>query len=592
MVYVTIDAVDETENRKDLLDVLRKLATDQRFAKIRLLVTSREHRDIALTLMKISAEIRMHKLSLLPDIKLYVETRLQREPFAQTWSSDLRREAAEAMVYGAEGMFQLVVCQFDLLRRIKGTPAAIRQKLRRLPERIEGVYDRIFEQISVDDFPIVILVLKWICFDQQMLITGGEGSVNMNVLTEAIAEELVTEVSGTENWRVDRERIRECCGCLITVDRHDCAADRYSELVGLANYTVLEYLQYCEQNRPDTFFFLGQKATIEDRAAIMLQRALKSNAQDLEEIKSFEDYTANITNLSLPTFSSYCIVNILRGIRLHQEYFAENPTLFPLVTKLLDPRRHHYRWFIRILRLHRDLIDLEYCGVSWNAVPDNASGVLLNLLMAGCCQLSTKLMAAYEGNNMELLGTQLDLKFDPTFFPVNLGRTWTSRAPVVDVLLLLSLLISEQEVSRFLLRSGWKFNRQNTLLFFALVHDARHTMGDTWCLPGDLECSFQQLLKLVGSDVVNTPDCYTTPLQIAVAMRDPSSIKLLLQAGANPNTRGSSTAGAWPLDHALSEFNGFRNMWPEQILELPPPKILSGYANKLEDKERETRELL
>ena len=45
-VYVIVDAIDESNPREDLLKIFRDLITDLRFAKIQLLVLSREYIDI------------------------------------------------------------------------------------------------------------------------------------------------------------------------------------------------------------------------------------------------------------------------------------------------------------------------------------------------------------------------------------------------------------------------------------------------------------------------------------------------------------------------------------------------------------------
>lgn len=61
-VFVIIDAVDESEPRQDLLKILRDLATDHRFDKVRLLATSRDYYDdIEACFLEISSPISMNK---------------------------------------------------------------------------------------------------------------------------------------------------------------------------------------------------------------------------------------------------------------------------------------------------------------------------------------------------------------------------------------------------------------------------------------------------------------------------------------------------------------------------------------------------
>ncbi|KAF4486899.1 hypothetical protein CGGC5_v006585 [Colletotrichum fructicola Nara gc5] len=161
-VYVTIDAVDESNPREDLLKIIRDLVTDPRFDKIRLLVTSREYLDIEKDMENISTSISMGNPYLEADIRHYTWSRLVRERKFKDWPQELREETLEALSKGAKRMFRWVVCQIDSLRRIKGNTAAIKYELRRLPKTLYEAYDRIFQQISTEDIFIVNLALKWI----------------------------------------------------------------------------------------------------------------------------------------------------------------------------------------------------------------------------------------------------------------------------------------------------------------------------------------------------------------------------------------------------------------------------------------------
>jgi hypothetical protein len=58
-VFITIDAVDESQKREILLNVLGALANDPRFDKLQLLVTSREYVDIKDIMSKMSRPLSM-----------------------------------------------------------------------------------------------------------------------------------------------------------------------------------------------------------------------------------------------------------------------------------------------------------------------------------------------------------------------------------------------------------------------------------------------------------------------------------------------------------------------------------------------------
>jgi len=105
-VYFFIDAVDESKPREDLLKVLRDLATDPRFQKMQLLITSREYLDIETVLRDISQPISMNNDLVAEDIRRHVRAALQ--PTANRrfkhWPQSLLAEAEEALSTRAKGM--------------------------------------------------------------------------------------------------------------------------------------------------------------------------------------------------------------------------------------------------------------------------------------------------------------------------------------------------------------------------------------------------------------------------------------------------------------------------------------------------------
>ncbi|KAF4873572.1 hypothetical protein CGCSCA1_v007316 [Colletotrichum siamense] len=104
-VFITIDAIDESKiPRDDLLNIIQNLAIDARFAKVRLLLTSREYLDIEQGMAGISTSISMKNPSLDVDIRLYTESRLRKEKRIKEWPTEFKREIVEALSQGANGM--------------------------------------------------------------------------------------------------------------------------------------------------------------------------------------------------------------------------------------------------------------------------------------------------------------------------------------------------------------------------------------------------------------------------------------------------------------------------------------------------------
>jgi Cdc6-like AAA superfamily ATPase len=103
-VYITIDAIDESMPRADLLKLLRDLATDARFKKIQLLTTSRQYIDIERVMEEVSVEVSMSNPLVDEDIRTYVQSQLHTLPNFKRWSPNLLIEAEQALMSKAKGM--------------------------------------------------------------------------------------------------------------------------------------------------------------------------------------------------------------------------------------------------------------------------------------------------------------------------------------------------------------------------------------------------------------------------------------------------------------------------------------------------------
>lgn len=104
-VYITIDAIDESVPRASLLNLLRDLATNARFAKIQLLTTSREYLDIERVMEEVSVEVSMANPLVDEDIRTYVVSQLCTLPKFKRWPPNLLVEAEQALMSKAKGMW-------------------------------------------------------------------------------------------------------------------------------------------------------------------------------------------------------------------------------------------------------------------------------------------------------------------------------------------------------------------------------------------------------------------------------------------------------------------------------------------------------
>lgn len=106
-VYVVIDALDESQSRDNILNLLHHLATDLSSDKLRILATSRQERDVQRTLAQLGGNISMSNDLVDEDIALFIESQLQSDRRLRFWPDSLKREVKQALIKGAKGMYVL-----------------------------------------------------------------------------------------------------------------------------------------------------------------------------------------------------------------------------------------------------------------------------------------------------------------------------------------------------------------------------------------------------------------------------------------------------------------------------------------------------
>lgn len=104
VLYIILDAVDESNPRDSLLSVIVDLATVNDFAKIRLLATSREYVEIESALRPVAMSIPMSNSVVDADIRKYVQTELQKNRKLRVWPDAMKNEILEVLVRGSKGM--------------------------------------------------------------------------------------------------------------------------------------------------------------------------------------------------------------------------------------------------------------------------------------------------------------------------------------------------------------------------------------------------------------------------------------------------------------------------------------------------------
>lgn len=103
-VFLSIDALDESQPRQPLLSVLRTLLTDSRFGKIQLFTTSRQYLEIEEVMSQISLRLPMDHDLVREDIRTYVRSVLDTSREFKRWPPVLRNDIEAKLVDGAKGM--------------------------------------------------------------------------------------------------------------------------------------------------------------------------------------------------------------------------------------------------------------------------------------------------------------------------------------------------------------------------------------------------------------------------------------------------------------------------------------------------------
>ncbi|KAK2053440.1 hypothetical protein LY76DRAFT_597818 [Colletotrichum caudatum] len=554
-VFITIDAIDESKPRDELLKVIRDLVTDHRFDKIRLLVTSREYLDIETAMKDVSTEVSMRNEHLDADIRLYTESRLSSHEKIKKWSPELRSETLEALCAGAQGMFRWVVCQIDALRRVKETKAAIRNELRNLPKTLDEVYDRIFQAIPKEDAIVVRSAMRWICFNNKVY----EGyDLHCLTLLGAVENDVSRDGTCTREYECDIDLLRELCGCLITVEmrlvhgRSDGLVEQ--QFVSFAHYTVLEYLASPSQYRPELFFALDKDKMLLNQAKVLLEQSQSFSIADADhfENQNLDDDRAR----RAPNFPTYCALSALMFISKHDDFLAERQDLASLVIAL-GPRESH---FLDTLQRSIDLealytmgdqfhIPLNFADVTWNALPGPRVRTLVQLLLAGGLKLSHFFLE--KGNAASILNSEIHLKVYSRLYctlkSAELLEAWNFDGSLVDFFAM--HCVTDSRIFEYLIESwAGAIDFRTVLVSYMPWHYHQDKCRDA--------CVLQRVLD--SGAPVDSEDYVYTPLQVAVACLDLEGVDILLRNGAKPNASGSTASGVPKYGHliGLSTFLG------------------------------------
>lgn len=237
--YVVIDALDECQDRRSLLEGLKDIQSwNQR--DLHVFGTSRRETDIEDVLCPLATDIISLEEGVVDkDILTYVRYQLQHEGRLSRWSEKTQEEIETALVDGASGMFKWVECQLDAIQACMKL-GLLRKALRTLPRTLDETYARILARIPhehVEDARRILFCL--VCAFCPLSI-------------EEIAETLAVVIEGDTYYDIEsrlqdpRDILTICSGLVSTNDfeRRIRVSGSRTKLKGLrfSHFSIKEYL--------------------------------------------------------------------------------------------------------------------------------------------------------------------------------------------------------------------------------------------------------------------------------------------------------------------------------------------------------------
>ncbi|KAF5989890.1 hypothetical protein FBULB1_515 [Fusarium bulbicola] len=176
-VFIVVDALDECPafdgERPKLLKCLRRVIASMPDT-LHIFCTSRAEPDIRTAISellegptKAAIDLTQNRAGLNRDLRLYIDTVLDTGTYFR-WSVDVKAKAKNILIARADGMFQHLVCQFEVLQYLD-SEASVLSALNDLPTGLDETYNRILLGLN-SKFKLQILgALKWLALSREPL---------------------------------------------------------------------------------------------------------------------------------------------------------------------------------------------------------------------------------------------------------------------------------------------------------------------------------------------------------------------------------------------------------------------------------------
>ncbi|KAG5657351.1 hypothetical protein KAF25_005915 [Fusarium avenaceum] len=176
-VFIIVDALDECPafdgERSRLLDCLERIIIAMP-DNLHIFCTSRAEPDIHMTIeellsppAKAAIDLTQNQTGLNSDLRLHVDTVLGTKTY-NSWSDDVKAKAKDILITRADGMFQYLVCQFEVLRYLD-SEASVLSALSDLPKGLDETYNSMLLGLNPNFQAQILGSLKWLALSRRPL---------------------------------------------------------------------------------------------------------------------------------------------------------------------------------------------------------------------------------------------------------------------------------------------------------------------------------------------------------------------------------------------------------------------------------------
>lgn len=439
-----------------------------------------------------------------------------------------------------------------------------------MPRTLDETYERIFLRVPDEARPAVHHALKWVYAHNAL----RQNNIPLSNLNQVLQKSADRGDSSQYEYDYNEDLLREFCGCLIWVSpqtRGPSITEPFQPraAVSIAHYTVLEFLESARiRNGPAAFFTVDKEIAKLEFTKIVMHEALNSKENELWETvpDHFDEMVADAVEEDFTLFS---IVSSILAVQYWGPMLSRDITLSNLALAMFDPTNQHFEYLKmaviyiensnEIFSNHTLSNVYQFWNLEWTqpATNDNVE-TLLNLLLT---DESSRLGRNFiQRVSPEIwIRDSFGLKFDAWELKdtddmdcynfqgtiVEFFAQLAKRLPS-HLRLFLDHTVGFFDPSRILVISvGWHY------------HDRNWDCKDY--------CLVARLLQL-GADP-NGHGYRVCPLQIAAGAWDLEGLKVLLEAGADPNNIGDRSGIVWE-DHTIPAlFNGYQDRSPLNIVQ-------------------------